>query len=123
MFFREPCSQITPGAKPFFCARQGGPNERVIRRQAGRLAGSLVPIAWTLRRGILCKKSLGREDLLDGLQGTEHDAVAYADQAPPAHGLDDRRLEELRPGHPAGLGCWTFVVSTRELDPLPVVRE
>src|SRR3989442_15486687 len=63
------------------------------------------------------------EPLLDGLQGTEHDAVAYADQAPPAHGLDDLRIEELRQGHPAGRGCWIFVLSTRELYPLPVVRE
>src|SRR5262249_50470397 len=58
---------------------------------------------------------------IDGLQGAEHDAVAYADEAPPAHGLDDLRIEELRQWHPAGLGRWTFVVSTWELDPLPVV--
>src|SRR6266705_5412090 len=63
------------------------------------------------------------EPLLDRLQGAEHDAVAYADQAPPAHRLDDLRIEELRQGHPAGLGRWTCVVSTWELYPLPVVGE
>src|SRR6266571_6589651 len=60
------------------------------------------------------------QHLLDGRQRAEHDAVAYADQAPPAHGLDDLRIEQLRQGHPAGRGCWTFVLSTRELYPLPV---
>src|SRR6266496_1660476 len=65
----------------------------------------------------------GRKHLLDRLKRAEHDAVADADQTPPAYGLDDLRIEQLRQGHPAGRGRGTFGLATRELYPLPVVGE
>src|SRR5712691_11414095 len=49
----------------------------------------------------------GRKHLLDRLQRAEHDAVADADQTPPAYGLDDLRIEQLWQGHPAGRGRGT----------------
>src|SRR5712691_9991360 len=58
------------------------------------------------------------EHLLDGLQGPEHDAVAYADQAPPAHGLDDLRIAQLRQWHPARLRCRAGGPAAWWLDPL-----
>jgi hypothetical protein len=45
-----------------------------------------------------------RSDLLNGLEGAEHDAVPHPHQAPPAHGLHHLRVEQLRQRHPARLG-------------------
>jgi hypothetical protein len=35
-----------------------------------------------------------RKHLLDGLEGAEHDALCYGDQAPAPYGLDDLRLTQ-----------------------------
>src|SRR5262249_7077388 len=48
------------------------------------------------RRGDL--PATARQHLLDRLKRAEHDAVADADQTPPAYGLDDLRREQLRQG-------------------------
>src|SRR2546425_322950 len=63
------------------------------------------------------------QHLLDGRQRAEHDAVAYADQAPPAHGLDDLRIEQLRQWHPARLRRRAGGPAAWGLDPLAKVRQ
>src|SRR6266852_8359959 len=63
----------------------------------------------------------GRQHLLDRLKRAEHDAVAYADQTPPAHGLDDPRIKQTRQGHPAGLGRWPLCSLARRVHPLSIM--
>jgi hypothetical protein len=64
--------------------------------------------------------SLG-EYLLDGLTRAEHHAMFDPNDAPPAVGLDDLRIEELRQGHPAGFGYRPFALTPFGLNPLTVV--
>src|SRR5436309_1425498 len=45
----------------------------------------------------------GRQHLLRRLQGAKHDPMPHADEASPAHRLDDLRIEQLGEGHPARL--------------------
>src|SRR5437870_13717273 len=45
----------------------------------------------------------GRQHLLDRLQRAKDDAVAHPDHTAAPHGLAPLRIEELGPGHPAGL--------------------
>src|SRR2546430_13865811 len=59
----------------------------------------------------------GRQHLLDRLQRAEDDAVAHPDQTPAPHGLDHLRIEELGPGHPAGLRRGTFFLAAWWLAP------
>src|SRR2546425_12737524 len=63
----------------------------------------------------------GRSDVLDRLQGAEHHAVPYPHQAPPPHGLDHLCIEELGPGHPAGLRHGTRGPAAWWLDPVAKV--
>jgi hypothetical protein len=63
------------------------------------------------------------EHLLDRLDRAEHDAVLHVDEVPASHRLDHLRIEQLWPGHPAGLGRWTFVLTACWLHPVPIVGQ
>jgi hypothetical protein len=63
----------------------------------------------------------GRSDVLNRLEGPEPHAVPHPHQAPPAPDLDHLRLEELRPGQPAGLRRGTGGLAAWWLDPVAKV--
>jgi hypothetical protein len=59
---------------------------------------------------------------LDGLSHAEYDLVLDPHEASPAVGLDDLRIEEPRPWHPAGFGQRPFALTPLGLNPPTVVR-
>jgi len=67
--------------------------------------------------------AVGRQYLLDCLNGAKHHAVPHPHQAPLAHGLYHLRIEELRPGHPAGLRRGTGSLAAWWLDPVAKVGQ
>ena len=60
---------------------------------------------------------------LDGLSHAEHNLVLDPYEASPAIGLDDLRIEELRPWHPAGFGQRPFALTPLGLNPPTIVRD
>ena len=64
--------------------------------------------------------SLG-QDRLDGLCGTEYDAVFHPHDAPAPIRFDHLSIEQVRLGHPTRLGLEAFGLSALGLNPLPVV--
>ena len=65
----------------------------------------------------------GSQDVLDGLQGAKHHAVAHADQTPAPHRLHHLRIEQPRQWQPARLGCWALRLPAWWLPPVPIVGQ
>src|SRR5262245_48906650 len=65
----------------------------------------------------------GRYHLLHRLERPEHHTVAHSYQVPPAHGLDDLRVEQLRQWHPARFRHRATGSAAWWLDPLAKVRQ
>src|SRR5918996_2931237 len=74
------------------------------------------------KRRVDLPASLGQY-LLDYLTRAEHHAVFDPNDAPPAVGLDDLSIEELRQWHPAGFGHRPFALTPLGLNPLTVVSD
>jgi hypothetical protein len=74
------------------------------------------------KRGVDLPPSFGQH-LLHRLQHAEHDLVLDPNDASPAVGLDDLRIEEFRPWHPAGFGPRPFALTPLGWHPLTVMRD
>src|SRR5215831_21116955 len=74
------------------------------------------------KRRIDLPPMLGQHQL-DGLSHAEHDLVLDPREASPAVGLDDLRIEELRPWHPAGFGHRPFALTPLGLNPPTIVSD
>jgi hypothetical protein len=71
-----------------------------------------------LHEGRIEVPTKGGQDMIDGLEGTKHHVVRHVDETLAPGRLHHWRLEQPGPRHPAGLGCWTFVLAACWLHPV-----